>query len=239
MENVQYTFKRYEKKYILTQAQYEKMYEALLDYMELDEYGRYTICNVYFDTDDYELIRTSLDKPDYKEKFRIRSYGVVAPEDMVFAEIKKKYDGVVYKRRIAVPWVDARDYVLDGKEVSADLYSLAEMDEFMRRYELKPKVFIAYDREALMGREDPLLRLTFDHNLRWRDTDLNLITSDEGIPIQVGEQYVIMELKVKDAAPLWLTDILSEYEIYPGSFSKYGTCYTNYLIKKVFAKMNT
>ncbi len=239
MENVQYTFKRYEKKYILTQAQYEKMYEALLDYMELDEYGRYTICNVYFDTDDYELIRTSLDKPDYKEKFRIRSYGVVAPEDMVFAEIKKKYDGVVYKRRIAVPWVDARDYVLDGKEVSADLYSLAEMDEFMRRYELKPKVFIAYDREALMGREDPLLRLTFDHNLRWRDTDLNLCTSDEGIPIQVGEQYVIMELKVKDAAPLWLTDILSEYEIYPGSFSKYGTCYTNYLIKKVFAKMNT
>ena len=239
MENVQYTFKRYEKKYILTQAQYEKMYEALLDYMELDEYGRYTICNVYFDTDDYELIRTSLDKPDYKEKFRIRSYGVVAPEDMVFAEIKKKYDGVVYKRRIAVPWVDARDYVLDGKEVSADLYSLAEMDEFMRRYELKPKVFIAYDREALMGREDPLLRLTFDHNLRWRDTDLNLCTSDEGIPIQVGEQYVIMELKVKDAAPLWLTDILSEYEIYLGSFSKYGTCYTNYLIKKVFAKMNT
>ena len=232
-------FKRIETKYLLDETTYRRLRERLENIAEVDRYGESSILNIYYDTPDYRLIRTSLEKPDYKEKFRIRSYGVVAPEDMVFAEIKKKYDGVVYKRRIAVPWVDARDYVLDGKEVSADLYSLAEMDEFMRRYELKPKVFIAYDREALMGREDPLLRLTFDHNLRWRDTDLNLCTSDEGIPIQVGEQYVIMELKVKDAAPLWLTDILSEYEIYPGSFSKYGTCYTNYLIKKVFAKMNT
>jgi SPX domain protein involved in polyphosphate accumulation len=201
--------------------------------MEPDQYGKYTICNVYFDTDNYELIRSSIEKPLYKEKFRIRSYGIAGKEDAVFAEIKKKFKGVVYKRRIAASWADILDFIENGKELSADIYSLAEMEEFVRRYHPKPKVFLAYDRQALVGRDDSELRLTFDQNIRCREENLNLFTNDEGVPVQEGEQRVIMELKVKDAIPLWLTKILSENKIYPGSFSKYGTYYTNFLAHNI------
>ncbi len=238
--DVQYTFKRYEKKYILSHEQYQYLYKKLQEYMEPDLYGRYTICNIYFDTDDFALIRKSIEKPAYKEKFRMRSYGVVTREADVFAEIKKKFKGVVYKRRVDTHWDSFLEFIKKGGDtqepVSEDVHSATEMREFIRRYDIKPKVFLAYDREAFAGIEDSEIRLTFDKNIRWRDYDLNLYTDDSGMPVQPGENSVIMEIKVPYAIPLWLTKILSENQLYPGSFSKYGTCYTNFLANKIFAE---
>lgn len=89
----QTVFKRYEVKYMLTLEQKEKILEAMLLYMELDKYGRTTIRNIYFDTDNYRLIRRSIEKPAYKEKIRIRSYSQATADSTMFAFLRKNQDG--------------------------------------------------------------------------------------------------------------------------------------------------
>lgn len=107
-------FKRHELKYLITAEQREYIEKAICEYMMPDEYGESTICNIYYDTDNYRLIRRSIEKPMYKEKLRLRSYGKSADDKTVFLELKKKYDGVVYKRRISLPCKDAVDF-MEGK----------------------------------------------------------------------------------------------------------------------------
>lgn len=223
-KTVQCCFKRYEKKYLLTPAQYTAMLDGMSAYMRPDEFGSYTICNIYYDTDDFQLIRTSLEKPIYKEKLRMRSYGVPTDEGKVFVELKKKYDGVVYKRRVVMQAEEAVEY-LDGEARPAqDSQICHEIDWFRSSYQPKAKVFIAYDRLAFAGIEDDELRITFDSNLRWRDTDLDLRKGDHGKLILPSDQ-TLMEIKIPGTAPVWLSHLLSTLGIYATSFSKYGACY--------------
>ena len=100
MRMTQEIFKRYEKKYMLTQKQHDALIPVLERRMKADHYGEHTISNIYFDTRDYELVRKSIEKPEYKEKLRLRAYGKVTDNGVVYAELKKKFDGGVYKRRI-------------------------------------------------------------------------------------------------------------------------------------------
>ena len=170
MEQVQHSFERYEKKYLLTPAQYEALLPRLRERMTEDEYGMY---NIYYDTEDYSLIRTSLSRPAYKEKFRLRSYGVPGERSLVFAEIKKKFDGVVYKRRVEGEPETIQAFVDQGKSLPADSQIQREITCFLKRYHPEPRVFIAYERLALAGKEEDL-RITFDRNIRWRDRELDL-----------------------------------------------------------------
>ena len=199
--------------------------------MEVDEYGLSTICNVYFDTQNNELIRHSIEKPAYKEKLRIRSYGVPGESDSAFIEIKKKYDVVVYKRRIQLPLKEARNYLVHGIKPSCAVNPqiLSEIDYFMQYYKPMPKMYIAYDRIATFGKEDSSIRITFDQNIRSRDYDLDLARGDKGTTL-FDNSEVLMEIKVGGAYPLWLTDILSKLKIYPVSFSKYGSFYKKTII---------
>ena len=226
---VQTCFKRYEKKYFLTPQQYELFKEKINPYVKADDYGNYTLCNIYYDTDDYSLIRESLEKPVYKEKLRVRSYGVPGADDTVFAEIKKKYDGVVYKRRAAMSEKTALEFL--GKTAAGSGTSQIEKElayfQLLRR--TSPKAFIAYDREALQSTVNPGLRITFDTNLRFRLDRLRLSDGDDGLPLLVGG-VILMEIKIPDACPLRLCRILSGLEIRPVSFSKYGTCYKNHIL---------
>lgn len=221
---IQFCFKRYEKKYMLTPDQLTRMLAGISGHMRADEFGRYTICNIYYDTDDFQLIRASLEKPVYKEKLRMRSYGVPGSRDEVFVELKKKYDGVVYKRRTAMKAADAVSYIHDGAVPGREDQICHEIDWFMRSYHPKPKVFIAYDRTAFAGLDNPDLRLTFDTNLRWRDRDLDLRAGDYGEPLFASDQ-ILMEIKIPGTTPVWLAHLLSEIGAFPTSFSKYGTCY--------------
>lgn len=226
---VQFSFQRYEKKYFLTPAQYTLLREKLLPFMREDEYGETAICNVYYDTENWELIRRSLEKPIYKEKLRVRSYGVPDGDGTVFVELKKKFDGIVYKRRIHTT-ADRVAPLLQGSEPLGAYGQIGrEIDWFQRQHHTRPRVFIAYDRIALAGIEDPSLRVTFDSRLRWRDTDLDLRLGDEGQPILPGDDRLLMELKLPGVCPLWLSRMLAELELYPTSFSKYGTCFGRYL----------
>jgi hypothetical protein len=226
---VQCSFQRVEKKYILTPAQYEQILRGIGPHMQADRFAGYTICNLYYDTDDYRLIRASLEKPVYKEKLRMRSYGVPGDGDRVFVELKKKFDGVVYKRREVMEAEEAVRYLSGGPAQPRDSQIFREIDFFLRSYHPTPKVFISYDREAYAGTELPDLRLTFDTNLRGRETELDLRCGNYGAPI-LGPEQILMEVKIPGAAPVWLSHLLSETGAFPTSFSKYGAYYQQHIL---------
>lgn len=222
-------FQRYEKKYKITREQYHQLICRMITRMEADAYGKHTICNIYFDTPECGLIRTSLEKPIYKEKIRLRSYGVPGDEDTVFLELKKKYDGVVYKRRVPMPLKDARKYLYYGIKPEQDSQILREIDYAMQFYKPKPMVYLAYERIAFSCKEDPELRVTFDMNIRAREYNLDLSQGSMGVPLLERGMF-LMEVKIPGAMPVWMSELFSELEIFPTSYSKYGTYYREYMI---------
>lgn len=225
-------FARTEKKYRISAEKKERFLQAISPYVDEDAYGRYSLCNIYFDTQSDELIRTSIEKPIYKEKLRLRSYGVPCETDEVFLEIKKKYKGVVYKRRVMMTLHQAMEYIKTGKiPVEADSQIMREIDYFINFYHPEPKLYLAYDRLAFTGREAPQLRITVDEEVRSRRDRLDLTQGDEGERL-LGDGEAILEIKTNGAMPLWLTGILAQEEIYPISFSKYGEIYKRELLQR-------
>ncbi len=230
MKEKQQNFQRRELKYLLTDQQRGSLEAAFTGLMQPDLHGESTICNIYWDTPDYRLIRRSLEKPAYKEKLRFRSYGQVKPEDDIFMELKKKYGQIVYKRRICLPEQQARGYFL-GKNPLPPSHIAEEIDYFRRFYAgLRPAMYLCYDRTAYYGRFDPGLRVTFDRNILWREQELSLTMPCYGQPLLLPEQS-LMEIKAEAALPLWLAELLSEQHIYQVSYSKYGKAYLNKLQK--------
>lgn len=227
----QSVFKRYEIKYMLTLEQKQRLLEAMAPYMALDKYGRTTIRNIYFDTDSYRLIRRSIEKPAYKEKLRIRSYRRASPESPVFVELKKKYKGVVYKRRLSLPEQQAMDWICTGEHSPEDSQIAREIAYFKQYYEnLHPTVFLSYEREAFYCRAGGDFRITFDDHILCRQEDMSLESPVWGEPL-LPEGKVLMEVKTSGGIPLWLTDFLTRERIFKTSFSKYGVAYQTLIYK--------
>nr|MBQ6241379.1 polyphosphate polymerase domain-containing protein [Lachnospiraceae bacterium] len=222
--------KRYEMKYLLTPAQKALLLERLKGHMEADAYGLTSIASLYYDTPDYRLIRTSLDKPAFKEKIRLRSYGLATDDSPVFLELKRKADKIVYKRRVqtTIPLVkkffDGEGDICGGGQINHEI-------TYFRDYyrDLAPACLIIYDRTAYFEPGGDL-RLTIDEAPRYRVQDLDLKTSMDGI-LLLPEGWSILEIKVQQAMPLWLTSALSEGKIYLTSFSKYGEAYRQQMLK--------
>ncbi len=228
----QTVFKRYELKYLITKEQKEAILSDVEPYMTLDKYGRTTIRNLYFDTDDYRLIRRSIEKPAYKEKLRVRSYAQAASNSTVFVELKKKYRHVVYKRRIALSENGAMSWLCSGS-LNPETQISKEIDYFLEYYKnLHPTVFLSYEREAYFTKEKSDFRLTFDDNIIFRCEDLSLKSDVYGTPL-LEDGLVLMELKCSEGIPLWMTEILSELKIYKTSFSKYGTVYREHIYPRI------
>ncbi|MGI6269777.1 MAG: polyphosphate polymerase domain-containing protein [Candidatus Howiella sp.] len=225
MATYQDIFERYEKKYLLYADQYRALRPALEPHMQPDIYGRTTICNIYFDTPDHRIIRRSLEKPVYKEKLRLRSYGVPGKQDRVFIELKKKYRGIVYKRRTDMRLAQAEDYLYRGGAPGNPTQITREIDWFLHSYPgIKPAMYLSYDRIALAGRESRDLRVTFDSRILWRGEELSLSCGPYGRLLLPADCH-LMEVKIPGAMPLWMARLFSELEIYPVSFSKYGGAY--------------
>lgn len=222
-------FNRYEKKYILPKEIYLEIRERIQERCYEDEYGWSTICNIYYDTPNKELIRKSIEKPKYKEKLRIRSYGIPDENTKVFVEIKKKYNKVVNKRRISLLLGDAYNLVEHGilPEIDPEHYQqrqiLAELDFFRKQYSLEKSIYLAYDRIALKCKTDDF-RLTFDTNIRARYTNMELEYGDEG-NLLLPPDYYLMETKIMGSTPMWFSAIMSELSVFPTTFSKYGNFY--------------
>ncbi len=228
----QAVFKRYELKYMLTADQKARVLEAMAPYMSLDRYGRTTIRNIYFDTDNYRLIRHSIEKPAYKEKLRIRSYKRAKPDSTVFVELKKKYDSVVYKRRMSLSEEEAMDWVTGQMHCKAETQISNEIDYFLDYYEtLHPVVFLSYEREAYFSNDGGDFRVTFDDNILCRQEELSLESEVWGTPL-LEEGKVLMEIKCSGGIPMWMAQVLSRERIYKTSYSKYGTAYQTMIFPK-------
>lgn len=224
-------FQRHEIKFLVTGEQRARMEEAFASRMMPDSHGESTICNVYYDTPDFRLIRTSLEKPVYKEKLRLRSYGPAAPEDMVFLELKKKYNDIVYKRRISIPCAAAENFFAGRSPLPECGQIGREIGYFHHFYRsLRPTVYLCYDRTAYFSRESTDLRVTFDRNICWRQEAIRLTAPVGGRQI-LSPDFSLMEIKAAAAVPLWLVSLLSKNCIRQTSFSKYGEAYKTILAR--------
>ena len=222
-------FRRTEKKFILTEEQYNQLLKLIGDKLNKDPYYESKICNVYFDTRNHDLIVNSLEKPIYKEKVRLRSYDTPEGDTKVYLELKKKYDGIVYKRRVTMPLSEAM-ICLKNKKIDKDDQISKEINYVLNHYDLEPKLYLAYDRQAYYSKESDDLRITFDTNIRSRMEDIDLSLGDAG-ELLFDKKYYLMEVKTASSMPMWFVKVLDKLNIYPTSFSKYGSVYQK-LLKK-------
>ena len=215
------TFRRIEKKYLLDAGQYQRLMDGIREHVKDDKYPFSRISSLYYDNDRFELIRRSIEKPEYKEKLRVRCYQRPGKDDRVFVELKKKFQGVIYKRRSRAKLDDVLRNIYDctfedeqiGKEIGYMLKCYGR---------LKPKIYLSCDRHSYVAEDDSDLRITFDSDIRYRMDDLNMNASDKDRRLT---DKVVMELKAKDALPLWLTGLLDEVKAYPQGFSKVGNAF--------------
>lgn len=229
-------FNRYEKKYFIKADIFDEFRTNIQEYMDADKFNKdgktYSICNIYYDTVDDDIITRSIQKPIYKEKLRLRGYGVPALDDMVFLEIKKKFDGIVNKRRSKLTLLQAKQMLETKKMPELQAYMneqiLREIEYELSRIEYIPALYLAYDRYAYFEKGNGDFRLTFDTNVRTRRQDLSLELGDYGDKLFPEDVY-IMEMKATNAVPLWFARLLSKYKLYPTSISKYGTEFLNKL----------
>lgn len=225
-------FRRYELKYLVPTALAPQLHELLAEYMTPDEYGKSVIQNIYYDTPDYRLIRHSIERPPYKEKLRLRSYGRANKDSTVFVELKKKFKGIVFKRRIALAYTAAQDYLDRRLPLDSPSQISKEIDYFMTLYNpLRPAVFIFYHREAYFSPIDGNFRITLDSDIRMRQKDISLSTGFYGQPILSADTF-LMEVKTTLGLPQWLREFLDQNHLYKASFSKYGTAYNNIILSQ-------
>lgn len=229
----QTVFKRYELKYLLTKEQKNNILDAMAPYMEMDDYGRTTIRNIYYDTDSYQLIRKSIEAPIYKEKLRVRSYSEATNDSTVFVELKKKYDSVVYKRRLPLSEKNATEWLNHKQELKNSTQISNEIEYFLDYYKtLHPAIFISYEREAYFTKEESDFRITFDDTILCRQEDISLKAPVYGTAI-IPDDKVLMEIKCSGGIPLWMTSALSRNNIRKTSFSKYGTAYKTLIFPNI------
>ena len=229
-----YAFERRETKYIIPNERFADFLTALAEYMEQDEYGRHLIQSLYYDTDNYQMIRHSMEKPVYKEKFRVRCYGLACEDSLVFLELKKKIDRVVYKRRIAISyeayqtWLAGGAFPMDEKQpqISRELAWV-----FYQYPDLKPKVLISYERLSYFGKANAQFRVTFDQQISYQSEpfDLSTLNNRALVAPEIG---VLMEVKALGAYPLWFVELLNQYQLQKSSFSKYAQTYQRHLRKE-------
>ena len=224
-------FKRYELKYLFTSKQVNDFLNVLNNYTKPDIYHKSSIRNIYYDTPTFLLIRKSIEKPEYKEKLRVRTYQTIDNDQEVFVELKKKYKSVVYKRRVTLPYSKAISF-LNKEDIDESSQVINEIKYVLDFYDdLHPMIFLSYERESYVGLEDSNFRITFDKNIIWRDYDVDLTKDIYGENI-LNDDLVLVEIKTNTGYPKWLVDFLSENKIYKTSFSKYGNVYSKIVNNK-------
>lgn len=218
-------FRRVEKKYIISKEQYWKIKDLISAQMIEDEHGKSTICNIYFDTENYDLIRHSIGKPIFKEKIRLRSYNIPTLDMKVYLEVKRKFDGVVSKRRIEML---LKEYYTGKYKENRQVGK--ELVYYFNFYQLRPTLFLSYSRRAYYDKDNKDFRITFDSNIMAREYDLKIEKGNYGTKILAENKY-IMEIKTLGAIPIWFIKILNEFAVSPYGFSKYGEAYTQLILK--------
>ncbi len=227
-------FNRVEKKYLITAEQKAHMLKVINQNMKKDDYFISEVFNIYFDTDNFDLIIQSIEQPRFKHKLRARSYGGY---DKVFFEIKTKMRGkdynIGYKRRVRITKRDYNklvknhtkmiDYMPKNADTPSDHQVAREVDYLIEHYNLKPMILVFYVRESYQGNDK--LRITFDEDLKYRTNKIAFRKLKSDKNFFNDEKNIIMEIKAHGFLPLWLVRKLSEEKIFPEQFSKVGKIY--------------
>ena len=223
------TMKRREMKYIVDSGQVAALKKIVSEHMPEDKYGLTTVASLYYDTPDKRLIRTSVEKPAFKEKIRLRAYGEVTEDSTLYLEIKRKADGVVYKRRVPVSRAEADAFFNYERLVGGDEQISKEITYFRDYYKtLRPSCVILYDRLAFYA-ERTNLRVTFDMAPRYRTDNLRLCDDMTGT-LLLPEGFAVLEIKAQKVIPLWLSGALTRLNIKKESYSKYGEAYARMML---------
>jgi len=236
------SFNRIEKKYVISINQYNSLKAAVIANLNIDDNsseGEYNVSNIYYDTIDSLIIKKSVSKPKFKEKLRLRAYGHVSDDKLLYMEIKKKVNGSVNKRRTKITKQEA-DYIIESHQLPNikpyhNLQVLKEILYHITKYNVVPKLFVSYDREAYSTKNDVNLRITFDTNIITRRNYLDFKHGNFGDNL-LDHNHKVLEIKSNNNLPLWLIESLNENKIYESGFSKYGAEFYNYLAKEYIQK---
>ncbi|HLQ72469.1 MAG TPA: polyphosphate polymerase domain-containing protein [Bacillota bacterium] len=224
-------FRRREQKYLITTKQYDRLIDAISEYMRPDtfgENGHYTVTSLYFDSADHRIYFETKNKLKFRQKLRLRIYNETNVNGTAFFEVKQKHKKVVNKRRMLLPLSGAYHYLRNDGHTPLEYYETSnpqifrEIDYFRRLYKLKPEMVVSYDRHALHGIDDAELRMTFDRNLRCRNEDLSIENGPYGAHF-IDLNLIVLEVKVNDSVPLWLTRILQDLHCEQRGASKFCT----------------
>lgn len=211
---------RIEKKYLLEADQCRMFVNRIRPYITEDIYPASSIYNLYLDTEQFDLIHRSIEKPPFKEKLRIRSYEpVCCEEDTIYLEIKRKYAQTVCKRRMQLRYGECRRFLKEPDLCDSQIEK--ELSYTLCHYQVQPKVFLAYDRISYVGKQEQQLRITMDSHIRSRFEHLSLC-DHEGDEELFDRDMILLEIKAGLSYPLWLSSVLSDMKLYPTSFSKVG-----------------
>jgi len=224
---------RTETKYLVHVENFNAIRDAFSEYLEKDKYYFYKVHNIYFDNADNQIISHSIEAPEYKEKLRMRMYehpGAVFQD--AYIELKKKYLGVVYKRRKKLDLDAARQAIAqDVGCIDSECQVMREILFYMKKTACYPKIYLSYERYSYYATEDSGLRVTFDTNIVSRRENLKFASSKED-SVPLLKNHMILEIKTCNYYPLWLIKILNDYKIYPTSFSKYGKIFEAEKVKE-------
>ena len=226
-ENV---FARVEKKFLISEQQ-ERDITCRLESRGFSfvDFGNSLVQSIYFDTPDDLLIRRSLERPNYKEKIRLRAYGIADRNSTVFMEIKKKYQKTVFKRRTALPLSEALEAVRKGQLPASCGQIGEELTWCFQRYRLMPKMAILYNRQAFVQPGTDTLRVTFDRSIRFRREPLDVTFPAFGTML-LPDDRVLMEVKIPGTYPLWLIRMIEETGAQGTHLSKYGLAYQKTMV---------
>lgn len=227
-------FKRFELKYTITLQQQIELAERLAEHMNLDTYGdnegRYNIVSLYYESEDFDIYNETINRLQFRQKLRLRVYDQANLQSPSFIEVKQKFKNVVNKRRSVLPLHEAYT-ILNNPSITdeelahfnaSNLQILKEAVHFQQLYNLQPKSIVSYDRQAFTGIAEPDLRVTFDYNIKTRAHDLLLEHGPYGDYI-LDPRLVILEVKISNSVPFWLSRILSDMGLVKQGFSKYCT----------------
>jgi SPX domain protein involved in polyphosphate accumulation len=217
---------------MLSIQQAQEFRQSLLRYLAPDENGdkggTYGVASLYFDSPDLRCYWEKINGIRFRRKLRIRRYqtGVSLTQDSpVFVEVKQRLNRVTQKRRLCLPFRDALDFCLRRHArqcINSENPVEAEILSMCYWYDLRPASVVMYNRQALVGSDlDIGLRVTFDRDLRYRTHDLDLANQDVAGYFLFPPDRVIMEIKVNERAPYWLTELAAKHNLNLVRVSKY------------------
>ena len=227
-------FERREFKYFVPNKLLGDLRMRFLQYMEHDpycagrEHNQYCVRSVYLDTDNLLFYHEKIEGLKIRKKLRVRVYNDIEAKSPAFLEIKRKFENTVFKERVKISLPEtvtlmngANLQILDEDTSFSEAATLGKFLYLKKRLNLRTKVLVTYEREALMGLDDPNLRVTFDINPRsFPNPRLEDIYREDDL-ICFSKHAFILEVKFNGRMPVWIRNIIRDYRLHLQAISKY------------------